>query len=164
MARTFLCMLVCSVPLLSAIGCEPDPTMSFARAIELGNLAEVRANMAHDKYASANGPMNKMGQMPLHVAAEFDQAEVAEYLASRGADINTSGIWSWKEGTPLHVAVAKGNVRVARVLLARGARTDIPDKAGRMVTDRIATSGNAEMIALFANPPVHSKAKDKDKE
>lgn len=161
MRHGYLSVLALSAVCLSLAGCQPKPTISFIEAIEQGNLAEMKACMAHSMFDTADGPVNKLGQMPLHVAAEFDQAEAAEYLVSRGADVNTVGIWEWEDGTPLHVAVTKGNIRVARVLLAHEARTDIPDKAGRTVANLAATSGNAEMQNLIANPPSQAKGKGK---
>ena len=160
MVRPFLCVILLFCLMLLSAGCQPEPTMTFIEAIEQGNIAEIRAHMAYGKNP-ADGPVNKLGQMPLHVAAEFDQAEAAEYLISRGADVNTVGIWEWEDGTPLHVAAAKGNIRVAKVLLAQGARTDIPDMAGRTVTDMVATSGSAEMQALITNPSGQTKGKGK---
>lgn len=154
----FVPLLVC---LSTLAGCEPNPTMTFTEAIEQGNLAEMKACMAHSKFDTADGPLDKTGRMPLHAAAESDQAKSAEFLISRGADVNTVGIWGWKEGTPLHVAAAKGNLSVAKVLLAHGARTDIPDEAGRTASGIVAASGNAEMQALFAHLPSESKSKGK---
>jgi hypothetical protein len=60
-------------------------------------------------------------ETPLHWAASSDDADVAEALISRGADIEMPG---GSIGTPLDNAIGYGCWHVARLLVASGARVD----------------------------------------
>lgn len=64
----------------------------------------------------------------LHRASLFDHHELAEYLISVGADINSTDA----EGrSPLLLATASGSWNIVNLLLSKGARVDIKDHLGR---------------------------------
>jgi hypothetical protein len=76
---------------------------------------------------------NRRGAEPLHYAADANrwepdaQAEVIDYLASVGADVNAvdnSGV------APLHRAVRTRSLAAVKALLDRGANPTQPNKAG----------------------------------
>ncbi|XP_070248118.1 transient receptor potential cation channel subfamily A member 1 [Myotis yumanensis] len=64
----------------------------------------------------------------LHRASLFDHHELAEYLISVGADINSTD----SEGrSPLLLATASASWNIVNLLLSRGAQVDIKDHLGR---------------------------------
>jgi len=58
------------------------------------------------------------GRYPIHFAADYGQAEVVEYLISKGADVNASDKY---EITPLLTAIFEGHEKCVSLLLANGA-------------------------------------------
>jgi uncharacterized protein len=60
-------------------------------------------------------------ETPLHWAASTDDADVADALISRGADLETPG---GSIGTPLDNAIGYGCWNVARLLVQRGAQVE----------------------------------------
>ena len=98
-------------------GPVPASTQDVFRASATGNLARVRTLVDADpKAASARNPM---GMTPLHMAARFGQQAVAEYLVSKGVDVNAV---AQHAGTPLDVAAEAGQEAFSGWLGSRGAR------------------------------------------
>ena len=64
------------------------------------------------------GSKDEYRKTGLHLAAETDQAEIAQLLLDAGADIEALTSWG---ATPLEWAAAMGSARVGDLLLARGA-------------------------------------------
>uniref|UniRef100_A0A665VVX5 Ankyrin 1, erythrocytic a n=1 Tax=Echeneis naucrates TaxID=173247 RepID=A0A665VVX5_ECHNA len=65
------------------------------------------------------------GFTPLHIAAHYENLNVAQLLLNRGANVN----FTPKNGiTPLHIASRRGNVIMVRLLLDRGALIDAKTK------------------------------------
>ena len=67
------------------------------------------------------------GDMPLHVAAIWGDAELVTVFLDAGADINAQGEDDY---TPLHYAIEQDKVEVARLLIARGASLQKKDRFG----------------------------------
>ena len=98
-------------------GPPPASTQSIFQAAATGNLARVRALVEADpKAASARNPNDLT---PMHAAIQYSQRAVAEYLMSRGGDINAVARHS---GTPLDGAYEARNPAMVEWLQARGAR------------------------------------------
>jgi len=97
--------------------------MSFHEALYTGNAKETRANLEwpDSKFISISGPVDKTGRTPLHVAAEFGHAELAQYLIQHGASVNDFGHWSCN-CTPLQIATHKGHGDLAALLKSHGAK------------------------------------------
>uniref|UniRef100_A0A665VPP9 Ion transport domain-containing protein n=1 Tax=Echeneis naucrates TaxID=173247 RepID=A0A665VPP9_ECHNA len=69
-------------------------------------------------------------QTPLHRAAIFDHAELAEYLISlvnKGADLNSTDC---KGNTPLLLATSCGAWKTVSLLLSKGANVNVQDRFG----------------------------------
>uniref|UniRef100_A0A665VPT3 Ion transport domain-containing protein n=1 Tax=Echeneis naucrates TaxID=173247 RepID=A0A665VPT3_ECHNA len=66
-------------------------------------------------------------QTPLHRAAIFDHAELAEYLISLGADLNSTDC---KGNTPLLLATSCGAWKTVSLLLSKGANVNVQDRFG----------------------------------
>ena len=54
------------------------------------------------------------GWVPLHMAAEEGQKEVAEILIESGADLNKCNNREW---APLHIAAERGQKEVTKLLI-----------------------------------------------
>jgi len=98
-------------------GPPPVSRQTIFQAAATGNLARLRALVEAD--AGAPSQRMTMGLTPLHLAAANDQRPAAEYLLSKGADINAVAHHS---GTPLDVAYESERRDMVRWLQSRGAR------------------------------------------
>lgn len=105
------------VLLLSCARPEP-PTISLYRAIQAGDLNQIKRHLHHDTDINQ---VDREGQMPLHVAAERGRLVISRMLIDHGAQLdahNRSG------HTALEVAVLSGKIQVAQLLRQRGATLD----------------------------------------
>lgn len=59
----------------------------------------------------------------LHVASDFGNIEMIEYLLNRGLDINIKG--GTFEGAPINTAASAGHLDVVKLLLNKGAELDV---------------------------------------
>lgn len=84
-------------------------------ALKNGQLDDVRAILvtAEDVNRTLGG-----GRKPLHIAADFGQDDVLEYLISKGADVNSPDIHGI---TPLLSACYEGHASCVKLLLDKGA-------------------------------------------
>ncbi|KAL5006401.1 hypothetical protein ScPMuIL_015207 [Solemya velum] len=88
----------------------------FVWSVQNGDLDKVK-ELVEQQNMNVNEQIQ--GRCPLHCAADYGQAEVIEYLVSRGADVNAED----KHGiTPLLAAVFEGHTDCVRILLAKGAK------------------------------------------
>ena len=88
---------------------QPDYS-DLVSAIEKGNLEQTKELLP----SSISDSINEKGDTAVHVAAEYNQATIINYLCGKGADvnrINASG------RTPLHVACSKGHAGLVRYLV-----------------------------------------------
>ncbi|XP_041819947.1 myotrophin [Chelmon rostratus] len=109
-------------------------------ALTAGDLDEVKARLLTAE--DVNRTL-QTGRKPLHLASDFGQTEVVEFLISKGADINALD----KHGlSPLMFACFESHVSCVKVLLEKGADKDqkLPD--GTTVSEAIE---NADIKALL---------------
>ncbi|XP_077364943.1 transient receptor potential cation channel subfamily A member 1-like [Festucalex cinctus] len=66
-------------------------------------------------------------QTPLHKATIFDHIDLAEYLISLGADVNSV---DYKDNTPLLLATSCGAWRTVALLLSKGVNVNLTDRFG----------------------------------
>eukprot|EP01137_Pigoraptor_chileana_P018078 Opistho-2@77028 len=89
-------------------------------AVQNGDLATVK-KCIEEEGIDVNGDLN--GRFPIHYASDYGQAEVIDYLVSKGAKVNVTD----KHGiTPLLAAIWEGHTSAVKTLLSKGA-----DKTGK---------------------------------
>ena len=117
------------VNLLVARGAE----LTLFEACAAGELERVERLIAHESQTDANAvdinAQSDDGWTPLHLAAYFGHAKIAELLLAHGADIaarsgNPTG------NTPLHAALAANQKMAVAVLIGHGADVNAVDAAG----------------------------------
>ncbi len=98
-------------------GPAPASRQTILQAAGTGNLARLKTLVEGEGVAVGERMPN--GLTALHLAAVNDQTPAAEYLLSKGADINAVARHS---GTPLDLVYESGNAETARWLESKGAR------------------------------------------
>lgn len=83
----------------------------FHRAARFGEIYVCQRLLGGGKNVDSR---DQDGETPLHFAAWYGHAEVAELLIDNGADLNATG--ETYGGTPLQWARQKGNVEIVRML------------------------------------------------
>lgn len=96
-------------------GRPPESRQTVFEATATGNMARLRSLVEADGQAVRQRMPD--GLVPLHVAAAYDQRQAAEYLISKGADVNAIARHS---GTPVDVAYESQNRAFARWLESKG--------------------------------------------
>jgi ankyrin repeat protein len=111
---------------------------------EADALAEIDRNPALLEAHSSDG------WTPLHLAAFFGHAGLANALVDRGAAVDCRSTNSMKN-TPLHAASAGGRLPLVELLLKRGANPNATQEGGWTALHGAAQSGQREMVeALLA--------------
>ncbi|XP_011856971.1 PREDICTED: ankyrin-1-like [Mandrillus leucophaeus] len=101
----------------------------------------------------------RTGFTPLHIAAHYENLNVAQLLLNRGASVNftpQNGI------TPLHIASRRGNVIMVRLLLDRGAQIETKTKDELTPLHCAARNGHVRIseILLDHGAPIQAKTKN----
>uniref|UniRef100_A0A8C3FBV8 Ankyrin 1 n=1 Tax=Chrysemys picta bellii TaxID=8478 RepID=A0A8C3FBV8_CHRPI len=99
------------------------------------------------------------GFTPLHIAAHYENLNVAQLLLNRGASVNftpQNGI------TPLHVASRRGNVIMVRLLLDRGAQIETRTKDELTPLHCAARNGHVRIMEILLDhgAPIQAKTKN----
>jgi ankyrin repeat protein len=129
-------------------------TLSIFEACAAGEV-ERAERLLHERAGGAAGAAgindySADGWTPLHLAAFFGHAKIAELLIAHGVDVtarsrNTNG------NTPLHAALAGNHTFVAAVLIGHGADVNAADAQGWRPLHLAAANNNMDAIeALLA--------------
>ncbi|XP_019849609.1 PREDICTED: ankyrin repeat and EF-hand domain-containing protein 1-like isoform X1 [Amphimedon queenslandica] len=89
---------------------------------------------------------DKYNKTPLMIAAAHGRCDVAEYLITKGADVNAIDNFMW---TPLHHACHAGEEAVVRLLLTSGANTDKQSFNGGTPIMRAIESSQRSIVKLL---------------
>uniref|UniRef100_A0A8C6NUK1 Transient receptor potential cation channel, subfamily A, member 1b n=1 Tax=Nothobranchius furzeri TaxID=105023 RepID=A0A8C6NUK1_NOTFU len=103
--------------------CTPLHLACTQGAIEVVKLMLSTVDQVEDVINLTDGAC----QTPLHRATVFDHAELAEFLISLGADLNSTDC---KGNTPLLLATSCGAWKTVALLLSKGANVNMKDKCG----------------------------------
>ena len=114
-----LAILAVVLNLVAACSQPQPPTVPLYRALQVGDLDQVKRHLAH---GSPIDRPDANGDLPLHVAAGAGQVAIARALLDNGARLD---VVDAQGHTPLHLALANGRVELARMLVDWGA-TDSP--------------------------------------
>ena len=100
-----------------------DTDARLSTALNAGDLAAAQAAVADG--ASVRAP-NDDGEEPLHVACFMGHLEIAQWLHSEGASLDSSNAnasldWNMMGWTPLHNACCQGHLEIAQWLCSAGA-------------------------------------------
>jgi ankyrin repeat protein len=131
-----LIMLACIIP--SFCGEIHD-------AAEAGDPAKVKT-LLKDNPKLVFSKENRLGETPLHVAAEHGHKGVAELLLANGADVNAKDNDGW---TPLHDAAMEDRKDVIELLLANKAKINVKDKHGYTPLHWAAHYGYKDAVELL---------------
>lgn len=102
-------------------------TLTLFEACAAGEVERVERLLAED--AAAIDAYSGDGWTPLHLAAFFGHAKIAELLLARDANV-TARSKNSNGNTPLHAALAGNHKFVAGLLLGAGADVNAPDAGG----------------------------------
>jgi ankyrin repeat protein len=117
-------LLLSLVYVFTLIGCtQPsEPTITLARAVQIGDIDQLERNIHWNADLNKPGP----GRLaPLHVAAKKGSLVITRILVKNGADLEVTDA---QGHTPLLKALLARNTIIAEYLLKSGATLD-PDTA-----------------------------------
>ncbi|MGA7982252.1 MAG: ankyrin repeat domain-containing protein [Chromatiaceae bacterium] len=128
--------------LLSLIACSerPHPTINLYRAIQAGDLDQIKRHLYWG--TDVNHP-DPQGDYPLHVAARRGRVVIARELLRHGAKVNAGNRLG---RTPLYVALAHGKTQVAQVLIEEGARSDPQKLLFELVESDVTDRDSLELL------------------
>lgn len=106
--------------------CTPLKTMSgdLMWALTNGEMDDIRSTLVTTEDVNRELPS---GRLPLNIAADYGQAEVLEYLISKGAKINVQDKFGM---TPLISAICEGHTSCVKILLEKGADKNFENMHG----------------------------------
>ena len=150
MPRLVTLLLIC---LAGLIACSaPDkPTVNLFRAVELGDLDQVKRHLYWDTDLEET---NTFGDQPLHIAARQGRIAIARELASHGASLTAS---DGHGHTPLEIALIHGRTQLAEMLLAEGASLAAQEMLFRLVREGIS---DRDTLAFLAEQGADLDARD----
>uniref|UniRef100_A0A1I8I1A6 Poly [ADP-ribose] polymerase n=1 Tax=Macrostomum lignano TaxID=282301 RepID=A0A1I8I1A6_9PLAT len=109
-----------------------------------GNLAKVQRLVSPENISCRDTAGRN--STPLHLAAGYNNYEVAEYLLAQGAEVNAQD----RGGLiPLHNASSYGHVDIAALLVRHGADVNAVDKWGYSPLHEAAQKGRTQVCALL---------------
>ena len=166
---TLVCLFIFNIPAFSqqytvwgcsdadyaAEGLIPKPVSSeesaFFRAIQTGNIEEVRKMIDADfnikqKYRWFGGDICSFST-PLHIAAQFNNLEIMQFLLDQGADVNSivQGI------TPLGFAASNNKKEAVEFLLKKGAKVDLGSQSPLWLLAARYSNANIEVAQILIN-------------
>src|SRR5581483_443896 len=116
-----------------------NPKLDIFTASVAGRTSAVLAEI--DREPALLEAHSSDGGTPLHLAAFFGHAELADALLDRGAHIDTRAT-NAMNNTPLHAAAAGGRAELLKLLLARGADPNARQEGGWTALNSAAQAGN----------------------
>ncbi|XP_046487171.1 poly [ADP-ribose] polymerase tankyrase isoform X1 [Neodiprion pinetum] len=117
---------------------------ALLEAAKKGNLARVQRLVTQDNINCRDA--QGRNSTPLHLAAGYNNLEVAEFLLERGADVNAQD----KGGLiPLHNASSYGHLDIAALLIKYNTVVNATDKWGFTPLHEAAQKGRTQLCALL---------------
>jgi uncharacterized protein len=123
-----------------------DPKLDVFTSCVAGRTSEVLEEIDRDPYVLRAHSSD--GWTPLHLAAFFGHADLANALLDRGADPNALSTNAMRN-TPLHAAAAGGKTELVQLLLQNGADSNARQEGGFTALHSAAQAGNRDMVAVL---------------
>jgi ankyrin repeat protein len=121
-------------------------SLTLFEACAAGELERVERLIASDQ--AAINTYSSDGWTPLHLAAYFGHARIAELLLAAGADV-TARSRNPNANTPLHAALAGNHKLVAGLLIGRGSDLNAPDANGWHPLHIAAANNNLDTMKVL---------------
>jgi len=125
-----------------------------------------------NSFPSPVNARDELGRTPLHRAAEWNDAALAQLFLRKGADVNAktdNATWSngneamlYPGGTPLHAVSFGGGKEIAELLIANGADVNARCFNGWTPLHLAADLGRTEILKLLIANGAYINAKDRD--
>lgn len=140
LSRT-LAALALSALLLFGCSEPPHPTINLYRAIQVGDLDQIKR---HIYWGTDINQADPQGDNPLHAAARRGRVIIARELLKNGADPNAK---NGADQTPLEIALTGGKTQLASVLIHEGATDDPQDLLFVVVRAGVDDRDSLELLA-----------------
>jgi len=135
------------------------PLSELQRAIEKGDISKIQE--LFDKGVSVNARENEKDWTPLMLAIEYDKVNVAEFLISKGANINLGRKDGW---TPIIMASVRGDLKFVKLLLRTGTDVNLADGDGQTPLIYASRQGHYEVVRYLIKSGADVNLADNDGE
>ncbi len=125
-------------------------------AVYEGNSEKVKKCLASEH--KVDEP-NQAGLSALHVAIKLSDIAMADFLLSRGADINFQ---DFQGNTPLILAIKKKNLELTTFVVIRGADVNLANNDGITPLHQAAFSGNEHVVDFLLKAKADPNVKNND--
>jgi hypothetical protein len=135
-----LAMAVVAMLLLPACDQRAPPTLELFRAVELGDLNQIKRHLRSG--TDINQP-DAAGDLPLHLAARMGKVGIVHELARHGADLSA------RDGagrTAMELALLNGKTQVAEALIEDGAPLDPQASLVALVTAGVSDRDSVDLL------------------
>lgn len=120
-----------------------------------GKISEIDAELA--KGVDVNSKSANGGYTPFFFAISFDQMKTAEFLLSKGAQID---IKNNDGNTPLMYSITQKKEKLVKTLIEKGADVNLQGRDGYPIVYVISYGGDYDMIEILYNAGANIQVKD----
>lgn len=135
-----LVMAVVAMLLLPACDQRAPPTLDLFRAVELGDLNQIKRHLRAG--TDINQP-DGAGDLPLHLAARSGKVGIVHELARHGADLSAP---DGAGRTAMDLALLNGKTQVAEALIEAGAPLDPQASLVALVTAGVSDRDSVDLL------------------
>ncbi len=133
------------------------PMNRMVRAVESGDLGEVKVRVAMGERVNVKDK-NYNGNSPLHVAVEYGNLEITQFLLGAGAKINSKNA---EKQTPLMMLDDDAEPELVNLLISHGAKINLVDKQGNTALMRAAEYAKPEVLQALISAGANVNAVNK---
>lgn len=133
------------------------PMNRMVMAVEKGDLEEVKVRVAMGERVNVKDE-NYGGNSPLHVAVEYGNLEIVQFLLGAGAKINSKNS---EKQTPLMMLDDDAAPELVNLLVSHGAKINLVDKQGDTALMRAAEYGKPEVLQALISAGANVNAVNK---